>query len=110
MGLSHLASLFDHPGRVTMGQADQPHHHANTVNATLLQNAFRPAPGVSADRAGFVQPPGGAALNPAALLGNNVSGVGGESPRLVLGMNGDLPELLIEQPHDASIPACPDGA
>ena len=92
VGLRHLAGLFDHSRWMAMRQADQTHHDADAMDATLPQNAFGPASGVDADGAGLVQPPGRAAFDPAALLGNDVPGVGGEASRLMLGMDGDLPE------------------
>ena len=92
---------------MAVGQADQPHDRAEAVDATLADQIFSPAPGVGTDGAGLAEPPGRAAFDPAALLGGDVLIVGGEPPRLTLGMNSDLPKVLVEQPNYMAIPTRP---
>jgi hypothetical protein len=66
------------------------------MDATLANEVFGPAPGVGTDGAGLAEPPGRAPFDPATLLGGDVLIIGGEPPRLTLGMDGDLPKVLVE--------------
>ena len=103
--LSHLTGLFDHFGGMAMRETDQPHHHAQGVNPPAIQDIFSPLAGVGTDGAGLVHPPGRAAFDPAALLGNDVTIIGGEASRLVLNVDGNLPKLRIKEPDDVPVPA-----
>src|SRR5439155_8462596 len=64
---------------------------------------------VRPDARDLLEPPRGTPFNAAALGSGDVSAIRGEAPGLMLGMDGNLLELSIEDPHHPAIPAGPHG-
>lgn len=107
VGPGHVAGAFDGVGGMAVGQVEQPLQHADPFHAPRLQHGLGPAQTARTQATDLAQQPGRAPLHAADLGAGDVRRLRAEATRFVPDMQGDLLQALVEDPHQAPVPAGP---
>jgi len=108
IGQSNAAGAVDAGGPVMPRQRQEPLQDAHPLDAALGEHGLGPGARLAAQRADAAQKPICATFHAGDLLRSDVLRVGAEATRLLPHMRPDLLQPIVEDPHDAAVPAHPD--
>src|SRR5487761_2115417 len=102
------ARLLDRGDGVTFGQAHETDQDPDRLDAAGLDHRFGPLGAVGPEASNAGQLPGGAALDPADLLRDDVCRLRAEPPGFLSDVNLQRFHPVVEDPHQPRVPADPD--